>query len=190
MARQSFIFFSAMPYDHCLSGRTRRLADTLAGMGHKVVFVERPSSRATLRRWTGTSQNSEPGSGVRVIALAALPGHERMADGALVRAWTAWLRRRLCACLTDAARSIAIVSTPWWTPIVRALPHRQLYYDYLDHLSVHAAGRPDTLLRRRDRELLDLCDAVTTVSAQLQRTLAEETPGKPVHLVPNAVERR
>ncbi|MCY2951135.1 MAG: glycosyltransferase [Planctomycetota bacterium] len=50
MTPLSFVFLSAVRYDHCLSGRTRRIADALASTGHDVTFVEMPSLKASSLR--------------------------------------------------------------------------------------------------------------------------------------------
>ena len=58
MTPLSFVFLSAVRYDHCLSGRTRRIADALASTGHDVTFVEMPSLKASSLRLIPFSRNN------------------------------------------------------------------------------------------------------------------------------------
>ena len=186
---ERFVFLSAVQYTNCLSGRTRRLADLLAAMGHDVTFVDMPSVTATLRRIFCGERRSQNSAGVRTILLPPFPGYFRLHRSAAARIWVQLIRRRLIHRIPQLDSATLIVSTPWWLPVIRDLPRRLLCYDYIDHLTVHCAGRPAQVLVGWDESLLRICDRVTTVSEPLRQSLRQRVDPSRIRLIANAVER-
>src|SRR5437879_1493332 len=76
--RLRFVFLAAVGFDSCLSGRSRRLAEALAALGHRVAFVELPGVRASLTRLAGLGPGAADTAGVRVVRLLALPWSTRL----------------------------------------------------------------------------------------------------------------
>jgi glycosyltransferase involved in cell wall biosynthesis len=182
-----FVFFAAIPYDHCLSGRTRRLAESLSARGHDVSFVELPSLRTAARRMVRPRRRRRDLRSPRVISLKPLPGYLRLRDSLLGSQWIRYAVRRLGAELPHLGDAVVVVSTPWWIPVLRELPRRVLCYDYIDHVSVHTPGRFEREFARWDAELLDACDLVTTVSEVLRHELLRRVGPERVVMVPNGV---
>src|SRR5512146_1092117 len=109
MAKPSFVFLAAVGYDHCLSGRTRRLADILAGMGHDVTFVEMPSVRAMAARLSQLGHARRPAGNVRVIRVAPFPAFLRLSQTPLAKAWVRWTQRQLARQIPNINESILVV---------------------------------------------------------------------------------
>jgi glycosyltransferase involved in cell wall biosynthesis len=189
MTKPSFVFFAAVGYEHCLSGRTRRLADVLAAMGYEVSFVEMPSLRAAAGRLSRPGR-AGAASGVRVVHLPPLPGYMPLSETLLATAWVRWTQRQLLRRIPGLADATLVVSTPWWLPVLRDLPRTALCYDYIDHLSVHAGVRHAGKMAAWDEELIDSSDLLTTVSDTLREALAKRTGPDRIVLIPNGVERR
>jgi glycosyltransferase involved in cell wall biosynthesis len=188
MTSDSFVFFSAVRYDHCLSGRTRRLADALACMGHDVTFVEMPSLKAAASRLCHRNNSGRDDPGPRIVRLPPFPAFLKLHATSPARLWVRFLRRQLAAKIPNLERAVVIVSTPWWLPILKDLPRGLLCYDYIDHLSVHSGVRHARIMSDWDDELLGMSDVVTAVSETLRRSLGRRLDPARIRLVPNGVE--
>ena len=183
----SFVFLAAVTFDSHLSGRTRRMAEALAAEGHRVTFVEMPSTRRLARPWSLLQGSFTSPEGVQVVRLPPLPWALRSGWPRVTRGWTGHAVRRLRRSVRDLDQATVVTSTPWWLPVVDALPAAVRCYDYLDHLDVQAGASRLSLFRKWDDELLSISDVVTTVSEPLRKYLETRCPTKPLHLVPNGV---
>lgn len=161
------------------------MAECLAAAGHRVTFVELPSLRQVAQRSYWLSAAGAPG--VEVVRPWPLPWRLRSREALAVRAWTAWTSRILRRRIGNGASSVLVTSTPWWLPMMKALPAACRCYDYLDHVDVQAGPGRIELFTRWDAELLAHCDVVTTVSEPLRRDLATRVPADRLALVPNGV---
>lgn len=180
-------FFAAVQFDDVLAGRTLRLAELLMARGRHVVFVEMPSVRVAVRRALGRTKPPAARPNLTIVRLPPLLGWTRLSESPVGRAWSAMARRVLKRRFPQMAEATAIVSTPWWMPILGSLPFGCLVYDFVDHVSVHAGQRYRERFERWERALLGRSDLVTTVSPLL-KSFAEDVagPGKAVH-IPNGV---
>lgn len=181
----TFVFMSAVRYDHCLSGRTRRMADALAAVGHRVYFVEMPSLKASAYRLASLRRAESVVGNPGVVRVFPFPAFLRLHSTGVGRYWVRRVQRRLLSQIPDMGDAVVVVSTPWWAPILRGLPHRLLCYDYIDHLSVHSTA---SVMGTWDGELLSQCDLVTTVSETLERSIRQRVDHSRVALIPNGVE--
>jgi glycosyltransferase involved in cell wall biosynthesis len=184
--RQSMVFLAAVTFESCLSGRTRRLAEALAAAGHRITFVEMPSLRQ-MARPASLLRRSFRTAGVDVLRVPPLPWPMRASWPRTTELWVGHVRRLLERRVGQVERSVVVTSTPWWLPLVRALPAAARCYDYLDHIDVQAGPRRAELFRTWDAELLRISDVVCTVSEPLRRHLAGCCPAERLHLVPNGV---
>jgi teichuronic acid biosynthesis glycosyltransferase TuaH len=185
--QRRFAFFSATGYESLVSGRTRRLAEMLARLGHNVSFVELPGLRNAARSSFRFGPQSVPDPPVRVVRLCPLPGYLRLAGTWPARRWVAHTVRRLNEWVEDLDRSVLITSTPWWAPVIRSLPGALRCYDYIDHIQVQAGPGRLGIFREWDEALLGTSDVVTTVSEPLRNHLAARFAPDRIFLVPNGV---
>ncbi|MBI4581689.1 MAG: glycosyltransferase, partial [Planctomycetes bacterium] len=184
---QSIVFLSALTFDSCLSGRTRRLAEALAAAGHDVTFVDMPSLRQVARPTSWLRRSYTSPAGVRVVRLPPLPWRARSGWPSVTSIWSSLAVRSLGRRVPGLEQAVVVASTPWWLPVARELPAWVRCYDYLDHVDVQAGPRRIEWFRRWDAELLRIADVVTTVSEPLRRHLQAAVPPERLHLVPNGV---
>ncbi len=189
LADRPIVLLTAVQYDDCLAGRTRRLAECLARLGHDVTFVEMPSVRSSARRLT-RSRSGRSCAGVRVCSVPPLPLHSVLHDSALGRRWVRVVARRLGACVPGLERGVAVCSTPWWLPVLQRLPVERLVYDCIDHVEVHSGRRLAWLYGEWERRVLARADGIVTVGPHLRervRSSGAVPEGTPVVVVPNGV---
>ena len=168
-------FFSAVRYDSVIGGRTRRLCDELSRR-HSVHFIEMPSLRHLC-----FSRKKRISGQLNCYQLMPMPGLWRRFDTVFGRWWVSqtadFLNRHL------PADTIAVVSTPFWVPVLEKLKLRSITYDCLDHLSVQAPGKLEFAVRL-EKELLAMADHVICVSSSLADELRSRT-NKSVFTVSN-----
>ena len=184
-----FVFLAATDYASPLSGRTGRLAESLAALGHGVVFVELPSTKRAIRTLVRAESEEQGQSPVRVLKIMPLPGYRRLHATPLARWWIGHVGRSLQRRVPDLRDSILIISTPWWSPIVQGLSCRLRCYDYIDHISVQAGPGRERLFQEWDAKLLQSCNLITTVSHTFRQDLSKRFPAKNLHLIPNGVRQ-
>lgn len=159
-------FFSAVRYDSVIGGRTRRLCDELSRR-HSVHFVEMPSLRyPCFNRKTRISDQ------VSSYQLMPLPGLWKIYDSICGQCWVAqaagFLNRHL------PSDTHVVVSTPFWTPVLKKLKVQSITYDCLDHLSVQTPGNLKPAARL-EQDLLAMADHVICVSENLVDELKKRT---------------
>ena len=174
-----FVFCTAVPYGHSLSGRSRHLAESLARRGHRVTYVELPCLRGM------QSAPSAPPAGLHIEKLVSWPGFRRLARHLPRGMWLPQAQRRLRQLAADEPQTVLIVSAPFWQPILER--HTQAVVCYLDALEVHAAGDDYHRLALLDEQLLARADLVTPVSHPLAVNLRHRFPGLPVQEIANGV---
>lgn len=162
-------FFSAVPWDFSLGGRTRALALQLRALGARVTFVEPANLRTSLQR---LRQPADAPSDLRVLGVP--PTVSRLTDRLplLPRAHDRIQRAWLAEQLSRVPPPVAIVSTPRWAPILRGLRFSALFYDCLDDLAVHADPARVRMFEAYERELLERADGSFAVSPALVDVLA------------------
>ena len=169
-------FFSAVRYDSVIGGRTRRLCDELSRR-HSVHFVEMPSLRhpcfCRKKRISGRLH------GYRVMPM---PGLWRNFDTVFGQWWTVQTANFLDRHLPSDIH--AVVSTPFWTPVLKKLKSRSIIYDCLDHLSVQAPGKTEAAVRL-EKDLLAMADHVICVSGNLADELKSRAAKTVVTVVSN-----
>lgn len=182
-----YLFLAATGFETVLSGRTRRLAETLAGRGDQVVFAELPTLRNALhaRGRFGLTAGGRPN--LKVLRFPPLPWRLRAGQAHLNRLWTQRARRMLTRCLGDLRDTVVICSTPWWCDLLEGLPVRVCCYDYLDHISVQAGPGRGQVMAQWDRRLLQRCDLAFAVSQPLCDYLNSHMASGRVHFIPNGV---
>ncbi len=89
--------------------------------------------------------------------------------------------------MDESGNTVLIVSTPWWIPVLRRLACKNICYDCIDHVNVHAPMRWRELYSEWSRELVDMAGCVFTVSRDLEREIRLQAPGKRVVRIPNGV---
>lgn len=186
-SHEPIVFLSAVSYDSVLSGRTRRLAEAFAALGHDVAFIELPSLRAAAERLLRPRKPASPAGGVQVVRLTPMPGYLRMARSPQARAWAAFAQRSLRKRIPGLDRAFLVVSTPWWTPVLRGLSRDRLCYDCIDHVSVQTPRGRASLFNDWEAELLRASDSVAVVSDRLHRDIASRIGPERVFLVRNGV---
>ena len=182
-----FVFLAATPFDTCLSGRTRRLAERLAARGHDVTFVERPDRRSLLRGAFQSRGRCDAPSTVRVLRPPFRPGRGWGSIGGLERVWRRRTNGVLARTVPDLQHAVVIASTPWWSPLIDGLACGAFAYDCIDHLSVHAGPGGLDRFAREEADLLARADFVTTVSLPLRDALTPRFDPERIFLVPNGV---
>jgi len=196
LASRPIVFLTAVQYDDCLSGRTRRLADGLAALGHDVTFVQMPSVRSTARRvrrlgWDAAAP-AVRATGVRVCSVPPLPLHSALHDSALGRRWARAVAERVRAAVPRPESSAVVCSTPWWLRVVERMPYAALVYDCIDHVEVHSGERRAGLYGAWERELMERSAAVLAVGNNLRdaiRSSGSAPATTPMYVVPNGVSR-
>ena len=164
-----FIFPAGISYASVLGGRTVQLARVLATT-HEVHLVEIPSWR-------------------RPRFFPARRSTDRLTVHSLPPCWgNSWfpmmakyLRRQI-----GTGDAVAVVSHPFWQPLMAALPETTLVYDCLDYVAIHCpdAGSYLDELVVREKRLIQAARHIFAVSAPLAERLG--VPEKCV-LLPNAV---
>jgi len=182
-----FVFFAAVQYENCLSGRTRGMAEALAAMGHDITFVEMPATRVAVRHFFRNGYSRLNDSPVRILRLLPLPGYLHLYRSRLANQWIRRVRGVLEKKIPNLDDAVVIASTPWWFPVVEKMSRGLLFYDYIDHITVHASRRSREAYSHWDRELLACCDMVTTVSEYLRESLAARVGNQRVTMIPNGV---
>lgn len=189
VADRPVVFLTAVQYDDCLAGRTRRLAEGLARLGHEVTFVQMPSLRSAIRRWSpAATERRAPG--VRVCAVPPLPLHFRLHDSALGRRWARGVAARLKSEIPGLERAVVVCSTPWWLPVIDRLGPTVLVYDCIDHVEVHSGRGRAALYAAWERELLSRATMIATVGESLREEIGAGLGSActaPVVVIPNAV---
>lgn len=159
-------FFSAVRYDSVIGGRTRRLCDEMSRR-HSVHFVEMPSMRRPC-----FSRKKKISGQLNCYQLMPMPGLWRSFDAVFGRWWVGktadFLARHL------PSDTVAVVSTPFWAPVLKKLKLRSITYDCLDHLSVQAPGKSE-LAVRLEKDLFGMADHVICVSRNLADDLRSRT---------------
>lgn len=182
-----FVFLAAVTYDGLQSGRTRLLAEALVDLGHTVTFVDKPNTRIAARNGFRFGPPRRADAGVDVLRLPPLPWPIRARWPALSHLWAADALRRLRRHDPNVGGAVVVTSTPWWLPVVEAMPHAACVYDCIDHVEVHAGTGRLAYYEAWDRRLLAQCRLVTTVSEPLRRHLAERLGADRIRLIPNGV---
>lgn len=194
LADRPIVFLTAVQYEDCLAGRTRRLADGLARLGHDVSFVQLPSLRSTAGRvrrmeWDVSAPRIQE-SGVRVCSVPPLPLHSALHDSALGRRWARAVVERLRCAVPGLDRSAVVCSTPWWLHVIEGLPYGALVYDCIDHVEVHSGARRSAQYAAWERELMERSAAVLAVGDGLRDEIRSSVPtarATPMFVVPNGV---
>ena len=168
-------FFAAVSFDSVLGGRTRRLADILA-RSHQVHFIEIPS----LRR-PSFYRVDQPVANVFRYKLSPLPGilHEIAFSR---QCWSRIAVEFLHRFLPMDAH--AVVSTPFWLPVIKQLRFKSVTYDCLDHIRVQLPNCSLQTALKLEQELVGISDRLFCVSKKLVSHW-EACCGKIVHFVPN-----
>lgn len=181
MQRSHVIFCAALPFTHRLSGRTKHLAEEMAAKGVRVTYLE-TMTRHNLFRPAAVREGD-----VRVLRLSPFPRFHWVARRLPQPLWLPHVQRRFRNVVGDPARATLVVSTPFWLPWLERLDDALVCYDYLDHLSVHAANTQLSWMQQLDAALLRRTDLVTTVSDKLAVDLRRRAPDKRVCVIPNGV---
>lgn len=182
------VFLSAVRWDDCLSGRTRRMAEVFAARGENVTFVEMPSLRAGWKNFPKLHSTRVDSSGVRITWLPPAPAFTRLHWTGPAQAWLRSARRKLARSIQQISSSRMIVSTPWWAPVLRGLPAGTLCYDCLDHVSVHSGSARERLFAGWEREIAERADVVACVSRNLAEAVRRAVPGaRNLKVIPNGV---
>ncbi len=163
------IFLAGVSFSSVLGGRTVQLARTLAPE-HEIHFVEIPSLRRP--RLRAAESNCDG------IAVHSLPP-------CLGRNWFGGVARYLKKQI-GVTNATALVSNPFWQPLLEELPELKFAYDCLDYIAIHCPGSEQKLTDYVQREnwLIKNAKHVFAVSPRLAEMIAE--PEKCV-LLPNAV---
>ena len=170
-------FFAAESYNSANGGRTRRLADELAGR-HQVHFIDMPS----LLRPVVCGKKALSNGIVRYrIPPLPLPTW-RCFDTAVGEFWVRRVVRFLERYLppdTDA-----VVSTPFWAPVLHKLKIRSITYDCPGHVSLQSGGAPDFIVERLENKLAMNVRQIVCVGKKLA-VLWKNRTAKPVHVISN-----
>ncbi len=169
---RAIAFFSAVPWDFALAGRTRSLALGLSRLGAAVTFVEPPSrpksAHGAKQMLFGVTRLEE---GVPVLPLA--PTIWRLVDHfPLLPSFADRLSRaRLSRLLPRANETTAVVSTPRWAPVLEDLEFEALFYDCIDDLAVHASAARLPAFELWERELISRARGSFAVTPSLVERL-------------------
>lgn len=168
--------FSAVRYDSVIGGRTRRLCDELS-CRHHVHFIEMPSLRHPC--FCGMTRVSDRITRYSIMPMPRLWQHFDSFWGKWwIRNTGGFLRRYL------PGDTHAIVSTPFWTPVLEQMKFASITYDCLDHISVQAPEPFSETATILENTLLDRADNIVCVSSKLTALMGWKT-GKKVHLITN-----
>lgn len=177
------VFLSAVRYDSVISGRTKHLAFELAQMGNEVFFIEMPS----LHNLRIPPFHKRQRDGLQVIAMPPFPLSRLLMDSMVGAFWCACagfvLRRSVPFLLSDAQ---VVVSTPWWCRFVERLGLRSVSYDFIDHVSVHCAGKYLSVMEGWERSLLKMSRHIFIIRDRMVSAIPHGSVGH-VHVVPNGV---
>lgn len=167
-------FFSAVRYDSVIGGRTRRLCDELSRR-YTVHFVEMPSLRHPC-----FSRKSKVSNNIFRYQLLSFPKLWNHFDSL----WGQWWSKQMSVFLNQNLPNDtqAIVSTPFWVPLLRKLKIQSVTYDCLDHLSVQSRGKKKA--SQMETELLNMANQIVCVSSNLANFMQEKTK-KPIHVISN-----
>ena len=169
-------FFSAAAYDAVDRGRTRIIADELARR-HRVHFIDLPSLRHP-----GACGSSAASNGVVRYHVPPLPLFWRSFDTAVGELWVRRVVRFLQSQLPPDTR--AVVSTPFWAPVLRKLGIHSLTYECLDHGSMGCFGAPEAVVDRLENNLAMNARQIVCASRKIARLWNNRT-AKPLHVISN-----
>lgn len=169
-------FFSAATYDSANGGRTRRLADELARR-HQVHFIDMPS----LLRSAVCGKKSLPGGIIR-YKIPPMPLPWRFFDTAVGKFWVSRVVRFLERQLPPD--TCAIVSTPFWAPVLHKLKIGSITYDCPGHVSLQSFGAPDAVVERLENKLAMNVRQIVCVGKKLA-VLWKNRTAKPVYVISN-----
>ncbi|MBX3379455.1 MAG: HAD-IIIA family hydrolase [Phycisphaeraceae bacterium] len=157
----TLVSFAAVTWNFPLVGRTRMLSEAWSRAGIPNLFVQYPSPRTAIERFTARGDDAAhvlrplPAIPDRCAGLFSRRTRERWAHLAAGE-----LRRQLRDRL-DWDNSVAIAVTPAWQPWLERLPFSRVIYDCIDDPRVHS--RNDAHHRcivEWERRLVHTCSAV------------------------------
>ncbi|UCG56529.1 MAG: glycosyltransferase [Phycisphaerales bacterium] len=175
-------FFSAVCYDSIIGGRTKRLALEIARLGHDVWFVEMPG----LRNMRIPPMQIRKADGISIVTLPPFPGSHKLMETCLGAVWRKAVRFFLSERLAPIEDIHCIVSTPWWTNLVRGVPFKSLTYDFIDNVSVHCSRKYEKTMRRWEESLLGRSQSIFIVRDTLRNEI-KNTETKNTSLISNGV---
>lgn len=171
--KRTIVSLAAVTWDFPLVGRTRMLSEAWTRAGTGNLFVQYPSLRTALERFTA----QDDGAAHVVRPLPGIPDRLGVFSRRAREGWARVAARELFEQLRERLEwenSVAIAVTPAWQPWLERLPFSKVIYDCIDEPRVHARNEGHlACILEWERELVRRCGAVCA-SAEV---LAERAAG-------------
>ena len=197
MEKPTILFFSALTFGHVLSGRTEAIGRAFAKRGFKVIFVEFPTSLMGFLRSPipgNIRQFLFPKVRIReqIIVIPQIPalpfGRFKFIEAVNRTLVSLWIRNVLTSIIGTNEISIALVSTPWWYPIIKHLNITRVYYDCIDDISVLCNPRDFDIYKKWEEKFIKTSSAVFVISSILYERVLSINLKQKVVLLPNGVD--
>jgi glycosyltransferase involved in cell wall biosynthesis len=184
--------------------RKHSMVEELCRQGFEAVYVEKPSSRDSIRGKTITLNDSRPWlavpegyvtlpSGVNVLPVpkkmsflgVRLSLGRRHSDALINR----WLKAQFQKIRGRSRKKLfCLATTPFWEPLVRGIDFDHFCYDCVDDLSVLRGSQDPERFRRMERDLVDRSEFIITPTDPLAEHMRQMAGEKEVLVLPNAVD--
>jgi glycosyltransferase involved in cell wall biosynthesis len=185
------VSLAAVTWTFALVGRTRMLTEAWIRQRQPTTFVQVPSLRTALQRFTTPFRARDEAPVVRPWPAYPCRWWPIVGEGQLgrsIRRRAGQLHRQLDRVI-DLSEATVIVVSPLWTPWLERLPFKHVIYDCIDDVAVHVPRREvDSLYRRWEDELVQRASGAVVTAEPLRETLQKKRPNLPIATIRNGVD--